>query len=259
MARPFGHLRQLDAIDDGAAVDVDHDHICGFDRNKRLAGRMADRDPMRGAADIDPLHLVGGGINHQHGVAELARAPHRTRLIHHDAVRRVSCAKINDAGQRLRRQVDDDDAAVRVHAFDENSIAVNRAIGGPPVGGERKLVRRAGHVDGLRQRQRLGIEKMHLVRSLCRNDQIRTAGPVVEIEHVLAFSKPRRIAALRRHFKPKPQTAPVPGLGTRSNRIVGATSNSGSADSAIGINAKRSTPTKSHTMPLRTEISMVLA
>ena len=76
---PFDDVRQRDAVDRRAAGDVDHHDIILLDRGEHLAGRVADRDPMGGGADLDLLYLVAGGIDHQHGVAELARRPDHAR------------------------------------------------------------------------------------------------------------------------------------------------------------------------------------
>ena len=47
--------------------------------------------------------------------------------------------------------------------------------------------------------------------------------------------------------------------GLRSNLIVRASRATGSADNAIGRNAKRAAPIKSQARPLRTETTTVLA
>ncbi len=99
--KALGQLRQPDAIDDGAAVDVDDDDVIALHRGERFAGRVADRDPMRRIADVDALHFVGFRIDDQHGIAKLAGAPDRAGLIHHDAVRRIGFAEIDHARERL--------------------------------------------------------------------------------------------------------------------------------------------------------------
>ena len=145
--QPFHHVRDLDAVDHRAAGDVDRDNVILLDRREHLAGRMADRHPMGGGADVDLLHLVAGGIDHQHRVAELARGPDHAGGVDHHAVRRVDVAEVDHARQRLRGQVDHHDAPVRVDALGEDAVAIDRGVGGAAVERERDLVGRAGHVE----------------------------------------------------------------------------------------------------------------
>ena len=169
----------------GAAGDVDDHDVILLDRHEHLAGRVADRDPMGGGADVDLLHLVGGGIDHQHGVAELARRPDHARGIDHHAMRRVHLAEIDDARERLRGQVDHHDAPVRVDPLHEDSVAIDRAVGGAAIRRQRDLVGRARHVDRRRGGERRGVDEMHLVGGLGGDDEVRTAGTVVGVDHAL--------------------------------------------------------------------------
>jgi len=181
----LGHFRHFDTPDDGAAFHVDDDNVGALHRHEDLAERLADDEPMSGAADVDPLDTIVCRIDDEDGVAQFAGAPERTRRIDHDAVGGIDGAEIDHPGQRLRGQIDHGNAAVGIYPPDENTVAVDRAVSGAPVRRERELVRRARHVDGLRQRQRCRVEEVHLMRGLRGHDQIRTARPIIEINHEL--------------------------------------------------------------------------
>ena len=63
---PFHRVGELDAVDGRAAGSVNDRDVVLLHRCEHLASRVADCDPVGGGPNVDPLHVVGGGIYHEH-------------------------------------------------------------------------------------------------------------------------------------------------------------------------------------------------
>src|SRR6478736_6475982 len=192
---------------------------------------MADRNPMWRAANIDTINLLRHRVDCQNGIAELGCRPQRARGIHHDAMRCNIGANVDGALERLSRQIDHRDAAIRIVVLSKDAAAIDRRVD-LAVRRADQLMRRSRHVEIEKVPKRPGIEPLNLVGALCSKDQRRAAGPVVRVDHVapLSRSSASTIFALR------------PTASSRFS-FSSSTTSSGARDTKFGLLSLASTRT----------------
>src|SRR5450755_1612021 len=186
----FGAVQNRNRADEMARPGVDHrDSVLGLEGGEQFEKRVAERDPMRRAAEIDTLDFIGRWIDRQHRMAKLGGRPQRTAPVHHHRMRGDIVAHIDGAFEFFRGEIDDRDAAVGIRVFAENAAAIDRGIDFLAVGRADHLVGGRRHVDFAGFRQRHGVEELNFVGALGGQDQIRPARAVVGVDHVAPLSR----------------------------------------------------------------------